>query len=194
MSRPAVFFDRDGTLSREVGYVNHITRFEPFPFAVDAIRAVNGADRLAVVVTNQAGVARGYFPESLVAVVNGVLRSRAESSGARIDGIYYCPHHPSAGIPPYREDCDCRKPRPGMLHRAARDLDIDLSKSWVIGDRLGDLELAWNAGARACLVKTGYGVIEPDKLPAGRYRVTVAVTDLQRNVKSESVAIEVTIR
>jgi D-glycero-D-manno-heptose 1,7-bisphosphate phosphatase len=160
MSRPAVFFDRDGTLSHEVGYVNHITRFQPFAFAVDAIRAVNAGNRLAVVVTNQAGVARGYFPESLIADVNGVLKGRAESSGARIDAMYYCPHHPSAGAPPYRQDCDCRKPRPGMLHRAATDHDIDLSKSWVIGDRLGDLELAWNVGARACLVKTGYGMGE----------------------------------
>lgn len=160
MSRPAVFFDRDGTLSREVGYVNHISRFEPFPFAVDAIRTVNAAERLTVVVTNQAGVARGYFPEALITEVNGVLKARAESSGARIDGIYYCPHHPTAGEPPYRQDCDCRKPRPGMLHRAASELDIDLSKSWVVGDRLGDLELAWGVGARACLVKTGYGMGE----------------------------------
>ena len=160
MSRPAVFFDRDGTLSREIGYVNHLSRFEPFPFAVDAVRAVNAANRLAVVVTNQAGVARGYFPESLIDKVNGVLLDRAASSGARIDGIYYCPHHPSAGAPPYRKDCDCRKPKPGMLHRAAKELDIDLSKSWVIGDRKGDLELAWNVGARACLVKTGYGLGE----------------------------------
>ena len=157
MSRPAVFFDRDGTLSHEVGYVNHITRFEPFSFAIDAIRAVNGSGRLAIVVTNQAGVARGYFPESLIAEVNGVLVSRAESSGARIDAIYYCPHHPSAGEPPFRQDCDCRKPRPGMLLKAAREHDIDLSRSWVVGDREGDLQLAWNVGARACLVKTGYG-------------------------------------
>ncbi len=160
MSRPAVFFDRDGTLSREIGYVNHVTRFEPFPFAVDAIRAVNASNRLAVLVTNQAGVARGYFPESLIGEINGILKDRVESSGARLDGIYYCPHHPSAGVPPYRQDCDCRKPKPGMLHRAAKELDIDLSKSWVIGDRHGDLELAWNVGARACLVKTGYGMGE----------------------------------
>ncbi len=160
MSRPAIFFDRDGTLSHEVGYVNHITRFHPFSFTVDAIRTVNAAGRLAVVVTNQAGAARGYFPESLITEVNGVLKSRVESAGARIDGIYYCPHHPWVGEPPLRKDCDCRKPRPGMLLRAAHDLDIDLSKSWVVGDRHGDLELAWNAGARACLVRTGYGAGE----------------------------------
>jgi D-glycero-D-manno-heptose 1,7-bisphosphate phosphatase len=157
VSRSAIFFDRDGTLSHEIGYVNHVSRFEPFAFAVDAIRAVNAAGRLAVLVTNQAGVARGYFPESLIKEVNAVLVDRAASSGARLDGVYYCPHHPSAGAPPYRQDCDCRKPKPGMLLRAAKDLDIDLAKSWVVGDRLGDLELAWNVGARACLVKTGYG-------------------------------------
>jgi D-glycero-D-manno-heptose 1,7-bisphosphate phosphatase len=167
MSRPAVFFDRDGTLSREIGYVNHLSRFEPFPFAVDAVRAVNAANRLAVVVTNQAGVARGYFPESLIEKVNRVLLDRATSSGARIDAIYYCPHHPSAGSPPYRKECDCRKPKPGMLHRAAKELDIDLSKSWVVGDRKGDLELAWNVGARACLVKTGYGLGEIEYWMAG---------------------------
>lgn len=160
MSRPAVFFDRDGTLSHEIGYVNHVSRFQPFSFAADAVRAVNAANRLAVLVTNQAGVARGYFPESMIHEVNGVLNMLIESSGARLDGIYYCPHHPSAGQPPYRQDCDCRKPRPGMLHKAAKDLDVDLSKSWVIGDRLGDLELAWNVGARACLVRTGYGIGE----------------------------------
>ena len=167
MSRRAVFFDRDGTLSHEVGYVNHISRFQPFAFAVDAVRAVNAAGWLAVLVTNQAGAARGYFPESLIFEVNGVLKSRVESSGGRLDGIYFCPHHPTAGEPPLRRDCDCRKPRPGMLHRAAHDLDIDLSKSWVVGDRLGDLELAWNVGARACLVKTGYGAGEVEYWMAG---------------------------
>lgn len=156
----AIFFDRDGTLSHEVGYVNHITRFQPFSFAADAIRAVNASGWLAIVVTNQAGVARGYFPESLIADVHGVLRTRVESGGAHFDGIYYCPHHPSAGEPPYRQDCDCRKPRPGMLHRAAREHDIDLAQSWVVGDREGDLKLAWNVGARACLVRTGYGAGE----------------------------------
>jgi D-glycero-D-manno-heptose 1,7-bisphosphate phosphatase len=167
MSRPAIFFDRDGTLSREIGYVNHPGRFEPFPFAVDAIRATNAGGRLAVVVTNQAGVARGYFPESMIHEVNGVLKARVESSGARLDGVYYCPHHPSAGEPPYRQDCDCRKPKPGLLHRAAKDLDIDLAKSWVVGDRKGDLELAWNVGARGCLVKTGYGLGEIESWMSG---------------------------
>jgi D-glycero-D-manno-heptose 1,7-bisphosphate phosphatase len=158
--KPAVLMDRDGTLAHEVGYINHLSRFKLHPFAVEAVRVVNRAGFLAVVVTNQAGVARGYFPESLIGEVHAVVQAAMESGGARLDGIYYCPHHPSAGEPPYRQDCDCRKPRPGLALRAAAELAIDLSRSWVVGDRPGDLELAWNVGARGALVKTGYGLGE----------------------------------
>jgi D-glycero-D-manno-heptose 1,7-bisphosphate phosphatase len=156
----AIFMDRDGTLAHEVGYVNHVSRFKLYPWAVDAVRLTNRGGFLAVVVTNQSGVARGHFPESLVHEVHGVLRAAIEAGGARLDGIYYCPHHPSAGEPPYRKDCDCRKPRPGLLRRAAADLDIDLARSYVVGDRFLDLELAWNVGARGVLVRTGYGLGE----------------------------------
>jgi D-glycero-D-manno-heptose 1,7-bisphosphate phosphatase len=158
--RPAIFIDRDGTLSHEVGYVNHVSRFRLFSYAVDAIRLVNRSPYAAVLVTNQAGVARGYFPESLIAEVHATVEASLAAGGARLDGIYYCPHHPSAGTPPYRQDCDCRKPRPGLLRRAAKDLDLDLARSYVVGDRLGDLELAWSVGARAVLVKSGYGLGE----------------------------------
>ena len=157
MMIPAIFMDRDGTVSHEVGYVNHPSRFRLYPWAVDAVRLVNRAGWLAVLVTNQAGVARGYFPESMIDEVHGRLRAALEGGGARFDAIYVCPHHPSVGEPPYRKDCDCRKPRPGMLRRAEAELGADLSRSWVIGDRHGDLQLAWNAGARAALVQTGYG-------------------------------------
>ncbi len=155
--RPAIFLDRDGTLAHEVGYINHVSRFRLYPFAPATIRAINGAGWAAVVVTNQAGVARGYFPESLVGSVHDEMRRGIEAGGAKLDAVYYCPHHPEAGEPPYRSDCDCRKPRPGMVRRAARELSLDLERSWVIGDRLGDLELAWSVGARGALVKTGYG-------------------------------------
>ena len=159
-SRRAVFIDRDGTLAHEVGYVNHVSRFRLFPWAVDSVRLLNGAGLLAVVVTNQAGVARGYFPESLIADVHGLMSAAMEAGGARLDGIYYCPHHPTAGEAPYRQDCDCRKPRPGLLRRAANDLGIDLARSWVVGDRDADVALARSVGARAALVKTGYGLGE----------------------------------
>src|SRR6185436_19807414 len=129
-------------------------------FAVEAIRLVNQSGRKAVIVTNQAGVARGYFPESVIAEVHAGMRAAMEAGGARLDGIYYCPHHPSVGEPPYRLDCDCRKPRPGLLHRAAAELDLDLARSGVIGDRHGDLAVAWAVGARGALVKSGYGLGE----------------------------------
>ncbi|MCL4819403.1 MAG: HAD family hydrolase [Vicinamibacteria bacterium] len=158
--RPAILFDRDGTLSREIGYVNHASRFELLPFAVDAVRRVNRAGWAAAIVTNQAGVARGYFPESVVHEVHDGVRAAMAQGGARLDGIYACLHHPSAGEPPYRQDCDCRKPRPGLARQAERELGLDLSRSWVLGDRHGDLALAWAVGARGCLVKTGYGLGE----------------------------------
>ncbi|MBI3932483.1 MAG: HAD family hydrolase [Acidobacteria bacterium] len=152
--------DRDGTLSHEVGYVNHPSRFRLYPWSVDAVRLVNRGGYLAVVVTNQAGVARGYFPESVIHEVHGVLKAAMDAGGARLDGVYYCPHHPSVGEPPYRLDCDCRKPRPGLLKRAAAELGIDMARSWVVGDRLGDLELAWSVGAKGAMVKSGYGLGE----------------------------------
>jgi D-glycero-D-manno-heptose 1,7-bisphosphate phosphatase len=160
MSRPAVFMDRDGTLSHEVGYVNHVSRFRLYPWSVDAVRLINRSGFLAVVITNQAGVARGYFPEAVIHEVHASLRAAMHDGGAQLDAIYFCPHHPSLGEPPYRMECDCRKPKPGLLKRAESDLGIDLKHSWVIGDRLGDVELAWRVGARGALVKSGYGLGE----------------------------------
>ncbi len=158
--RPAVFIDRDGTLCDEVGYLDHLSRFRLFPYAVDAVRLLNEAGFLAVVVTNQAGVARGYFPESFVHEVHEVLRERMAEGDARLDALYYCPHHPEAGSPPYRQSCECRKPKPGMLHRAFRELGADLRRSYVIGDRYHDVEMAWAVGARGVFVRTGHGAGE----------------------------------
>ena len=158
--KPAIFMDRDGTLSHEVGYVNHVSRFRLFPWSVDAVRLANRAGWLAVVVTNQAGVARGYFPESVIHEVHDALGRSMAEGGARLDAVYFCPHHPSVGEPPYRQDCDCRKPRPGLLKRAEAELGADLGRSWVVGDREGDLQLAWRVGARGALVKSGYGLGE----------------------------------
>jgi len=158
--RPAIFMDRDGTLSHEVGYVNHPSRFELFPWSIDAVRLVNRAGWAAVVVTNQAGVARGYFPEAVIHEVHAGMNAAMQAGGARFDGVYFCPHHPSVGEPPYRLDCDCRKPRPGLLKRAEAELGVDLARSWVVGDRHGDLQLAWNVGAKGALVKSGYGLGE----------------------------------
>jgi D-glycero-D-manno-heptose 1,7-bisphosphate phosphatase len=157
MKRRAVFMDRDGTISEEVGYVNHPTRYRVFPYAAEAVRLLNEQGWLAVLVTNQAGVARGYFTEEMIGTVHDSLQTELERGGARLDAIYYCAHHPSVGEPPYRFDCDCRKPKPGLIKRAAGDFEIELDESWMIGDRYSDIELARNAGVRACFVLSGYG-------------------------------------
>jgi D-glycero-D-manno-heptose 1,7-bisphosphate phosphatase len=155
--KPAVFIDRDGTISEEVGYINHPSRFRVFPYTASAIRHLNENGWLAIVVTNQAGVARGYFSEDMIKTVHAGMSAELEREGARLDAIYYCAHHPSVGEPPYRFDCDCRKPKPGLISRAAIDLDIALNQSWMIGDRYSDIELARNAGLNSAFVLSGYG-------------------------------------
>ena len=153
----AVFIDRDGTISEEVGYINHPSRFRVFPYSAAAIKLLNDSGWLAIVVTNQAGVARGYFAEDMIQTVHDALKQEMAGTDARIDAIYYCAHHPSVGEPPYRIDCDCRKPKPGLIRRAAEEFDIDLARSWMIGDRYSDIELARNAGINAAFVMSGYG-------------------------------------
>lgn len=148
--RAAVFLDRDGTLCEEVGYLNHISRFRMFPFAAAALRRLNDSGYLAIVASNQSGVARGYFPESLVQQVNEAMIQQLSQAGAKVDAVYYCPHASS-------ENCSCRKPKTGMLDCAARAHAIDLRRSFVVGDRYTDIELARNAHARGILVRTGYG-------------------------------------
>jgi D-glycero-D-manno-heptose 1,7-bisphosphate phosphatase len=153
----AVFIDRDGTISEEVGYINHASRFRLFPYSASAIKHLNENGWLAIVITNQAGVARGYFSEDMIQTVHERMTKGLESNGARLDAIYYCAHHPSVGEPPYRFDCDCRKPKPGLISRAAKDFAIDLSESWMVGDRYSDVEMARNAGVKSMFVMSGYG-------------------------------------
>jgi len=148
--RPAVFLDRDGTIAEEVGYLDHLSRFRMFPFVGQAIRQFNGAKLPVVVITNQSGVARGYFPESLITAVHELMTTQLAKEGAHVDALYYCPHKEA-------DACACRKPRPGMLESAAREHGLDLRRSFVVGDRYGDIELAHGVGARAILVRTGYG-------------------------------------
>ena len=158
--RPAIFMDRDGTISEEVGYVNHIDRLRLLPGSARAIRLINDSPYAAVVVTNQSGVARAMFPESLVDEVHDRLRAILAREGARLDGIYYCPHHPEHGESPYWARCDCRKPGTGMIEQAARELGLDFSPSYMIGDKMVDVECARAAGMKGVLVRTGYGAGE----------------------------------
>jgi len=153
----AIFLDRDGTINEEVGYLDSLDKLVIFPSAFEAIRLINQSGRKVIVVTNQAGIARGLFGEDLVETIHAALREALRRKSAFIDAFYYCPHHPTEGLPPYRQSCDCRKPAPGLFLRAAQDLNLDLSASWMIGDRFNDIEAAHRAGARGILVKTGYG-------------------------------------
>ena len=150
MSSPAVFLDRDGTINEEQEYPDRLEQISVFPQAAPAIRRLNEAGLKVVVVTNQSGVARGYFPLAFVQEVQRYLNQHLAAGGARLDGLYVCPHHPEAG-------CSCRKPKPELLLRAARDLDLDLAHSYLVGDRYQDLETAANAGVKGILVLTGYG-------------------------------------
>ena len=153
----AVFVDRDGTLNEEVGYLSRMDQLKIFPRAVEAIRLVNASGMKAVVISNQSGIARGYFTEDFVRSVHDRINQLLGAEGARIDGFYVCPHHPVHGSGIYKRDCDCRKPKPGLLLQAAAEMNIDLARSYMIGDMLKDIEAGKKAGARGILVKTGYG-------------------------------------
>ncbi|MBW2047085.1 MAG: HAD family hydrolase [Deltaproteobacteria bacterium] len=157
MKRPAVFIDRDGTINEQMGYINHISRFVLLPGSAEAIRLFNENGYLVVVVSNQSGVGRGYFPLELVNEVHDRMKTLLAGEGARVDGIFFCPHYPGGKLPEYSVSCECRKPGTGLIKMACESFDIDLENSYVIGDRSTDVELARNAGARGILVKTGYG-------------------------------------
>jgi D-glycero-D-manno-heptose 1,7-bisphosphate phosphatase len=158
--RPAVFLDRDGTLIEDVGYLHRLDQMTVFPWTVDVIRALNRAGLAVVVVTNQSGIARGFFTEAFVDETHRLLSARLAAGGARIDAYYYCPHHPDGVVEAYRQRCDCRKPASGLLDRAVRDLDLDPARSFVVGDKWLDIGLARAAGARGLLVRTGTGAAE----------------------------------
>jgi|TARA_Y100001949_G_scaffold46576_1_gene38601 D-glycero-D-manno-heptose 1,7-bisphosphate phosphatase len=154
---PTVFLDRDGTLIEEVGYLSHLDRIVLYPWSIESVKLLNRAGFKVVVVTNQAGVARGLFDEDFIDEAHRFLDQKFSDGGATIDKFYYCPHHPEASVEAYRSECDCRKPKAGMLWKAAQELQLELSHSFVIGDRLSDLRLGQAVGARSLLVRTGYG-------------------------------------
>jgi D-glycero-D-manno-heptose 1,7-bisphosphate phosphatase len=163
----AVFLDRDGTINEEVGYLDSIDKLKLFPNAAAAIRIINESGMKAVVMSNQSGIARGYFTEEFVGTVHTHIQKTLRERGAFIDAFYYCPHHPTDGLGAYLQSCSCRKPEAGMLIAASEDLDIDLAKSYTVGDMSKDIQVAGKVGAKGVLVKTGYGVntIEKDFTP-----------------------------
>lgn len=153
----AVFLDRDGTINAEVSYIGDPSGIRLEPGAAKGLRRLDRAGFLLVVVSNQSGVARGLHTEDDVRRVNERLRQALAEKGVALDGFYYCPHHPEGVVPEYAKVCDCRKPAPGLLLRAAKDAEIDLGRSYAVGDYTRDLEAGRAAGVRTVLVRTGFG-------------------------------------
>jgi len=166
---PAVFLDRDGTLIEEVGYLDRLERLKLFPDSATAIRLINESGMKAVVATNQSGIARGYFTEAVVEMLHDHLQKLLQAEGAQIDRFYYCPHHPTEGTGSYRIVCTCRKPEAGMLRQAAEEMNLDLSRSYLIGDMPTDIEAASKAGTKSVLIRNnGVPGQSPDFIVEGR--------------------------
>ena len=163
--RPAVFLDRDGTLIEERGYLDRLELLSLFPFAADALRLLNRAGFATVVITNQSAIGRGIIDEAFLGTVHARLDDELAKGRARIDRYYFCPHHPDAEVPAYRQVCGCRKPSAGLIERACRDMDIDPSRSVMVGDRWLDVRCGRAAGTRTVLVRTGHGGHEAGSPP-----------------------------
>ena len=173
MARPAVFLDRDGTMIEDVSYLVRASDVRWYPYTLEAIALFNRAGFLVVVTTNQSAVGRGYLTEAELGTIHEAMDRHVSAGGARIDAWLYCPHHPTADLEPYRVDCDCRKPQPGLIRQACERFEIDLSRSFGIGDKTADVEAARRAGARGVLVETGYGAdvvaAHAGKVPGASY-------------------------
>lgn len=152
-----VFLDRDGTINVEKNYLYKIEEFEFIDGAEEAIKLLNDAGYKVVVVSNQAGVARGYYTEQDVDTLHKFVNQELEKKGAQIDAFYYCPHHPEHGVGQYRIKCNCRKPETGLFEQAEKIWQIDKDHSYMIGDNKGDIQAGKNYGVSTILVRTGYG-------------------------------------
>jgi D-glycero-D-manno-heptose 1,7-bisphosphate phosphatase len=182
--RPAVFLDRDGTINEQLGYINHISRFILLPGVSKAISLLKKNNHIVVVTSNQSGVARGYFPIELVKETNELMKRELAKDGAYVEGIYFCPHHPDGVLSEYSTECTCRKPDIGLIKKARSELDIDMERSYVIGDRWLDIEFAHNANLPGILVLTGYGTGDLEYIvPHEKIKPTFVAKDLLRAVR-----------
>ena len=181
-----MFLDRDGTINEDVGHLDRADRLTLYPYSVDAVRLLNQAGYVVVVVTNQGGIAKGLVEERFVVALHEELRVRFADAGARIERFYHCPHDPNAAVAAYRRVCGCRKPEPGMVRQAAAELELDPARSFVIGDKWSDVGLARNVGAVGILVRTGYGVTQEQRPEAPTLDDAVVVAD---NLMSATVHI-----
>ncbi len=157
MKKRAVFLDRDGTVCEEVNYLSRAEDLRLFPFAAQAIKFLNENNFLVVLITNQSGIARKFFDENDLREIHHKLENELTKSGAKLDAIYYCPHNSA-------DNCDCRKPKTGLIKQALNDFEIDLQNSWMIGDKTIDVQTGFNAKTKTALVLTGYGQKEIEKL------------------------------
>jgi len=177
----AVFIDRDGVITQEPPYYAH--KLSELNFVANAARAIGLLNKngfVVIVVSNQAGIAHGYYQEEDTLLFNQAVEENLSKMDARIDATYYCPHHPEAKIERYRVKCDCRKPEPGMLTRAASELDVDLKQSFMVGDKLSDIEAGRRAGCKTIMVKTGQGL---EELKAKQIECDYVADDLYDAVK-----------
>ncbi len=157
MKKRAVFLDRDGTINKDVGYPNSFRQIEIFPYSFEAIRKINEAGLLAVIVSNQSGVGRGLIVEKNLQDIHQKLQATFAKHKAHFDGVYYCPHYRLSSMPRYRKNCRCRKPNPGMGFQAAADLNIDMNNSYMVGDKVADILFGRNIQAKPILLLTGFG-------------------------------------
>jgi D-glycero-D-manno-heptose 1,7-bisphosphate phosphatase len=157
MKKKAVFLDRDGTINKDVGYPSSFSMIEIFPYSFEAIRKINEAGLLAVIVSNQSGVGRGLIAEKDLHDIHQKLRATFAQHKAYFDGVYYCPHYRLSPMPQYRKNCQCRKPNPGMGLQAASDLNIDMNYSYMVGDKVEDILFGRNIRAKSILLLTGFG-------------------------------------
>lgn len=162
--RQAIFFDRDGTLLVETGYLSHPSLVRPYHFTAEALRLAKEAGFFLVVVTNQSGIARGFIKEDELEAIHERMNRLLAEDGAAVDAIYYCPHHPMGMLHEYCAHCECRKPDTGMGQKAITQHGIDPARSYVIGDKVTDFLFGRNLGATPCLVRTGYGDSESERL------------------------------
>ncbi len=160
MSAKAVFLDRDGTLNEEMGYINHLVRFRLFDFTAAAIKCFNDLGYLVFIITNQAGLARGYFDESLLNDVHKLMLAQLGEKDAHVKKIYFCPYLEDAKIEKYKKEDNCRKPKPGMILQAQKEFNLDLKNSVIIGDRYKDMEMGFMLNIKNIFVLTGYGLGE----------------------------------
>lgn len=166
-SAPALFLDRDGVINKESEYVHRTDEFEFIDGVFEACRAAKDLGYKLVIITNQAGIARGLYSEADFHALTEWMLERFSEQGIAIDGVYFCPHHPTAGVGHYLRECECRKPQPGLITRAAKELDIDLERSALVGDKISDIEAGLRAGVGTCiLVRSGHPFAEQQGAPA----------------------------